>query len=57
MSYLIENALGKMVTDCGAKESKRIGYVMRSLGWKKQAIREGDLVLNGFKKGKTTLAK
>jgi len=45
-----EEAFGKDIVNCGFREQKRIGSILRHLGWKRTTIRINGKTQSGFKK-------
>ena len=45
-----EEAFGKDIVSCGFREQKRIGSILRHLGWKRTTIRINGKTQSGFKK-------
>jgi len=50
ISTIWEECFGKDIVSCGFREQKRIGGILRHLGWKRTSIRINGKISNGFKK-------
>jgi putative DNA primase/helicase len=47
---LLVKAVGKRIGDITQKDSERVGSIMRTLGWKRGAVRMGGVVVKGFRR-------
>lgn len=50
ISTIWEECFGKDIVSCGFREQKRIGSILRHLGWKRATIRINGKTTTGFKK-------